>query len=139
MCKNVDYFKDVDIVTFVPISKSRLKERGFNQAQDLAKHIGKIISKPVVSIFNKIDSGKHQAELAQADRLKNLIGSITLADVNENLKGKVVLIVDDVFTTGATLDECSKVLLKLKPKMIKTATFAKTKFNSWSKTQIMSK
>ena len=133
MCANTDYFKDVDIVTFVPISKRRLKERGFNQAQDLATNIGKIISKPVIAIFRKIDNGKHQSELSQADRLKNLVGSIEILENNENFKNKTILIVDDVFTTGATLDECSKVALKLKPKIIKTATFAKTKFNSWFK------
>ena len=68
--------------------------------------------------------------MSQADRLKNLVGSIEILENNENFKNKTILIVDDVFTTGATLDECSKVALKLKPKIIKTATFAKTKFNS---------
>ena len=48
---------------------------------------------------------------------------------NDFIKSKNILIVDDVFTTGSTLNECSKVVKKLKPKTIKTITFAKTKFN----------
>ena len=72
----------------------------------------------------------HQAGGSQKDRLKNLCGSF---EVDEKfageIKGKNILIVDDVFTTGSTLNECAKVIKKLKPNKIVTFTFAKTKFN----------
>ena len=127
---NKDYFEDVDVLTFVPVSKKRKKERGFNQAEEIALHLGMIFNKPVKEFLIKKETGVHQAGLTQKDRLKNLIGSFELnASVEDEIKGKVVLIVDDVFTTGSTLDECSKMIRQKKPKMIKTVTYAKTKFD----------
>ncbi len=128
MTANVDNFKMVEVVTFVPINKARRKERGFNQAEELAKEIAKILNIEVVELLTKSDSTKHQAGLSKAERLENLKGSFVAIEENKSkIKGKVVLIVDDVFTTGATLNECSKVIKKCKPKSIVTTTFAKTK------------
>ena len=130
ICSMKEHFEGVDVLTYVPISKDRLKQRGFNQAEEIAKGIGKKLDIPVIETLSKIAGGKHQVELSQTERYKNLIGSFVVCDnVKDKVKGKVVMIVDDVFTTGSTLNECSKMIKKLKPKQIKTVTFAKTKFN----------
>lgn len=133
MCEIKDYFEGVDIISYVPISNKRRKERGFNQAEEIAKEMGAILNLPVEKLLSKIENKKHQAELSQQERLKNLIGSFVVCDdAKQKIKNKGVLIVDDVFTTGATLSECAKVLKRVASCKIKTVTFAKTKFNNLS-------
>ena len=125
-----DVFEDVDVITFVPVDAKRRKERGFNQAEEIAKELSRLKNICVKNTLIKLASSKHQAGLTQKERLENLKGSFVLIDeAKECVKDKVVLIVDDVFTTGATLFECSKTLKKAKPAKIKTITFAKTKFD----------
>lgn len=129
LMQNNNYFKNVDIITFVPINKKRLNERGFNQAEEIAKEISVLTNIEVLNLLEKSNDSKHQAGLKKKDRLENLKGSFSAVHENaEKIKGKVILIVDDVFTTGATLSECSRIIKKLKPKKIKTLTFAKTRF-----------
>lgn len=126
-----DFFEDVDMIAFVPISKERKKERKFNQAEEIAKYLSKFSGKSLVNLIEKKETGLHQTGLSQMERRKNLKGSFKIVEgLNNQIKGKVVLIIDDVFTTGATLDECSKIIKSLKPKKIKTMTFAKTKFET---------
>ena len=125
-----DVFEDVDVITFVPVDAKRRRERGFNQAEEIAKELSRLKNICVKNTLIKLASSKHQAGLTQKERLENLKGSFVLIDeAKECVKGKVVLVVDDVFTTGATLFECSKTLKKAKPAKIKTITFAKTKFD----------
>jgi hypothetical protein len=79
----------VDYLTFVPIGVKRRKERGFNQAEEIALHLGRIFNKPVKEFLIKKETGVHQAGLTQKDRLKNLIGSFELnASVEDEIKGK---------------------------------------------------
>ena len=134
MCENKTVFDDIDYLTFVPIGNKRKRERGFNQAEEIAREISRITNIEVVDLLEKVGSEKHQAGLSQKERRENLKGTIVLkADKEEFLKGKNVLIIDDVFTTGSTLSECAKVLCTkkgAKPKSIKTYTFAKTKLFS---------
>lgn len=128
MKDTVQEFKDVDILTYVPMSRSRKRERGFNQAEEMAKELSKLMSIPVQELLIKSKNSKNQASLNQSERLKNLKGSFALKSDTKELKNKNILIIDDVFTTGTTLDECSKELKKLRPHKIYTCTFAKTDF-----------
>ncbi len=134
MMINKTYFENIDVITFVPIGLKRRKERGFNQAEELADEIGKLSNIPVLNTLEKIGTERHQAGLSQKDRQKNLSGTFKLIDeVIKELKGKNILLIDDVFTTGATLSECSKVLKsdkRNKPAKICCYTFAKTRLNS---------
>ena len=124
-------FSDFDIITYVPMSLKRRKERGFNQAEEIALEISKVTNVKVLPLLIKIKEGERQAKLNQSNRMKNLIGSFAVSvDFEKEIKGKRILIIDDVFTTGTTLSECSKVIVKHKPEVVKTFTFAKTKFNS---------
>ncbi len=131
MLARSEYFKDVDIITFVPINKSRLRERGFNQSQLLAEYIGNKLGIETLNLLIKKEGGKHQAGLDMKQRLSNPFGTYEFDEENiSKVKGKKVLIIDDVFTTGSTLSECARMIKKLKPYSVRTVTFAKTDFNS---------
>ena len=84
-------------------------------------------------MLTKKGNERHQAGLSQKERQANLSGSILVKDCDEVIKDKVVMIIDDVFTTGSTLSECAKVLKSNKankPSKIYCYTFAKTVYNS---------
>ena len=131
MTEDKTIFEQVDIITFVPMLNKKQKVRGYNQAEEIAREISKIVDLPVIDCLEKISENKNQAKLNKEERLKNLSGIICLCEnVKDDLKGKYVLIIDDVFTTGATLSECAKILKASKPKQINALTFAKTKLNS---------
>lgn len=129
MTSEKDVFEGVDVITYVPVTSKTRRERGFNQAEEIAREISNIVGIEMVCTLSKSDDTKHQAGLSQKERLENLKDSFLLInDAKDKIKGKVVLIVDDVFTTGTTLSECAKALKKAKPAKVKTITFAKTKF-----------
>ena len=133
MVTRKECFDKIDFITFVPIGEKRRKERGFNQAEELAVEIGKLTNIPVIDVLEKLGSERHQAGLSQKERQENLSGTFKLKENINSFKNKNVLLVDDVFTTGATLSECSKVLKsdkKNKPNKVFCYTFAKTKLNS---------
>lgn len=131
MQQNAEYFKDIDYITFVPVTNKRKKERGFNQAEEIAKVLGEFNNIEVIDTLEKLGNGKHQAGLTQKERRENLSGSFSLREnVKEIIKSKNILIIDDVFTTGSTLSECAKALKSArtkKPAKVYCYTFAKTK------------
>lgn len=125
-----DYFVSrkcqADVVTFVPQSAERTRERGFNQAELIAKCFSKLSGIKCVPLLLK--TGKHsnnQASLNFQERQKNMRGTISLIE-GVRADGQRVLLIDDVFTTGATANECAKLIKNLKPKSITVLTFAKT-------------
>ena len=131
MTVDKSFFEEFDLITFVPMGKKRLRARGFNQAEEIAKEISKLVNIPFESLLIKIVENKNQAKLSQKERLENLKGTFEIdLEKEDKIKGKKILIVDDVFTTGATLSECAKVLKSQKPKKVCSITFAKTRFNS---------
>ncbi len=93
----------------VPIHKKRLKFRGFNQTQLLAFQLSRKFDLPLLDCLQRNRFKVGQAKLARKERLKNLKGAISLKAEHE-LSGKSVILIDDVATTGSTLNECSKVL-----------------------------
>jgi len=107
------------IITYVPMHIKKQRKRGFNQAEIIAKEISKKLDKPVVKMLEKIKQTKDQASLNKEARLKNPKGCFSavetrpLKKLRSLIRGRVsVLLVDDVYTSGATMQECSKVLHK---------------------------
>lgn len=96
----------------VPLSKKRLRWRGFNQAEELAKPLSLALQIPLLP--NLLEKNRHsspQATLSAEERKKNIKG--TFRCVNTGLvKGKKILLVDDITTTGATMEECAAVLIE---------------------------
>ena len=99
------------VFTFVPTSKKKLKTRGFNQSYLLAKEVCKNKSLPLKEVLKKTHNTGAQAKLDKFDRAENLRGAFELVlefEVKEGVQS--IVIVDDVFTTGATLNECAKII-----------------------------
>ncbi len=100
-----------DAIVPVPLSKKRRRERGFNQAERIARAVAKSAGAPVCSrVIRKVGERPPQAGLSRAARRLNA-RSAYRARVPAPLEGADVLLVDDVFTTGATVDAASRALL----------------------------
>ncbi|MFA6143029.1 MAG: ComF family protein [Candidatus Omnitrophota bacterium] len=107
--RNPEIIKNIDAVTFVPLNGSRLREREFNQSAVLASHAFKASGIPVIDALDKTKPTKPQNELSRNERLVNLSGAFKVKR-GAQINTKRVLLIDDVMTTGATLDECAGVL-----------------------------
>lgn len=117
-------FCPADFLIPIPITKGSLRKRGYNQASDLALEAGEFLDLPVLDILER-EERQNQADLGREERLHNLKGSMA-AKKDFDLGHKAVILVDDVSTTGATLDEGARVLRLLGAEKIYCATLAKT-------------
>lgn len=99
-----------DMIIPVPSHKDTIKKRGYNQAKILADEIALLSGKPVEEVIIKNVKTKTQKSLSFKDRHKNLENSMTLTD-KKIIKGKNILLVDDILTTGATVNYCSQLLM----------------------------
>ena len=99
-----------DAIVPVPLHPKKLKEREFNQTALLGLHLSRALNMPLLlDSLIKIRETKLQTEVGRTGRLGNLKKAFA---VSENLAGKRLLLVDDVITTGATVSECSSILIK---------------------------
>lgn len=115
-----NYANDFDIITYVPLTKEKRKERSFNQSEYIAKELGKLLNIEVEEFLIKVKVTIEQKTLNFQERKKNLLNSFKLKNI-EKLKDKNVLLVDDIITTCATIDECSRVLSKYAKNVYATA------------------
>jgi len=90
----------------VPLHASRRRQRGFNQADDLARHLGV----PVVRALVRTRATRTQIELPAAQRHRNVRDAFAAAPAAATLAGRSIVLVDDVSTTGATLEACARTL-----------------------------
>jgi len=104
-----DNFQDFILIP-VPLEKRKLKKRGFNQAEEIAKELSKNFKIPVFNnTLIKTKSTPAQVELEKTKRQENIKGVFSCQKI-ELIKNKKILLIDDVFTTGATLEECARIL-----------------------------
>ncbi len=114
----------VDVVVPVPLHQKRKKERGFNQAQIIAKELARIKGIELEDqLLLKIKNVPPQTSLRVEEREKNVSGAYEVRE-KDKIKGNVVLLVDDVYTTGSTIRECSSVLRNVGVKEVKALTVA---------------
>jgi competence protein ComFC len=119
------FFGDCDLLLPIPLHPTRKREREFNQAQLLAQYIGKQIKKPLrTDILYRTKNTLPQADLNRTKRWNNIKNAFTLTSLN-TLKDKSVLLIDDVVTTTATIQEASTVLKKGGARNIRVLSFAK--------------
>lgn len=122
-----EYYSEIDFdyVTFVPLHKKREKSRGFNQSEILAKVIAKNINSKCVLLLIKTMKTKVQRKQTKRERKVNVYGVFDIVQ-NADIDGKTILLVDDVKTTGATINECAKMLNIYGAKAVYAVTFAIT-------------
>lgn len=130
LLKNEKFFQilnSYDTIIPVPISKKRQKERGYNQSFLLGKEIAKwtnlkLENHALIKTRNIVE----QSKLNKKDRTQNVQGVYELRDIEKNiLYNKKLLLLDDIYTTGSTVNECCKILEQAKPKKIGVLTIAK--------------
>lgn len=115
-----------DVVTFVPMHKKRKRKSLYNHSKLLALEIAKNLSLPMKNLLIKAEYSKPQHKLSGNERLKNIKGTFRVNDkAVDFIKGKTILLCDDVLTTGSTLSECCRILEKAGAKDIFCVTFAK--------------
>ena len=133
LLKNEKFFKilkSYDTIIAVPISKKRYKKRGYNQSELIAKEMVKqlLITNKQIKYNNKclfkIKDIIEQSKLNKRERQKNIQGVYKLYN-KELLYNKKILLIDDIYTTGSTVNECCKVLMQAQPKKIGILTIAK--------------
>lgn len=113
----------VDAVTFVPLHIKRRRERGYNQSELLAQEVAARIGRECKPLLKKTVHTSHMVGLNKAQRKERIHGSFVLAE-EANCTDKSVLLIDDVLTTGATANECARVLKEAKCGVVYVLTFA---------------
>ncbi len=117
--------KKYDIIIPVPIHKKRKLQRGYNQTQLIAKEISKNIDiKLCNNVLVKNKNTIAQSKLNKNKRKQNIKGAFKALNV-QNIQGKSVLLFDDIYTTGSTANECSKILKEAGAKIVGVLTIAK--------------
>ena len=108
--KNTNDIWENSVLIPVPLDSKKLQIRGYNQSEELAKELSKVLQIPIITnCLIKIKHTDSQKDLSKAEREKNLEGAFEVKNPEE-IMGKKIFLVDDVYTTGSTMQECAKVL-----------------------------
>jgi len=110
-----------DVVVPVPLHASRRRSRGFNQAMDIARHLGP----PALRALTRTRATPSQTGLPAAQRHRNMRDAFAPAWRAPSLSGRIVVLVDDVSTTGATIDACARVLAQMGAREVRAVTAAR--------------
>ena len=107
---NTENFWKNSVLIPIPLDKNKLKRRGYNQSEEIAKEISKHVKSPVINdVLFKVKKTESKMKLSKEKRENNLIGAFSVKNL-EKIKNKKVFLVDDVYTTGSTMEECATVL-----------------------------
>lgn len=128
ICECLVGFPQIDCIVYVPLTKSSLYKRGYNQGRLLASALSERIFIPVIyGAFKKVKKNRMQKGLKGKQRIENVKGVFKLQK-RSDIKGKSVLIVDDVMTTGATVNEITRLLLNAGAGKVYVATAASVEY-----------
>lgn len=114
----------VDFAVPVPLHKNRLDERGFNQTEEIFREWLLKKNIPLKNLLIRTKFTPKLYDMNKFERQKVLSGVFSPTDEKLNLRGKIILIVDDIYTTGTTAGECAKVLKSLGAKSVRVLAFA---------------
>lgn len=117
-------FCDTQVVVPVPLHKSKFRKRGYNQSESIARGIAEIMGNPVSTTLCKIIPNPTQTKKHRYDRWTNVEGIFALKDPG-SIANKHILLVDDVVTTGATLEACTNALFQAENVKVSIVTVAK--------------
>lgn len=115
---------EYDLITWVPVSEKRRKERGYDQAMLLAMATALWFEDVAVETLKKTVNNQKQSGLDDPSRRRENVKNVYQASDPELIKGKRILLIDDVVTTGATLEEASRTLLKAGASLVVCAALA---------------
>lgn len=115
-----------DSITWVPLSRRRLRKRGYDQAELLAELIAKHLGQRPIRLLKKLRDTPPQSQTGSAEKRRANIAGAYACLHPEQVQGKRILLVDDIVTTGATLSEAAKVLKKAGAKEVICATLARS-------------
>lgn len=131
MCEDKVFMQElsskIDVIVSVPVHKKRFKVRGYNQSSLIAKEIAKLLKIDYhENVLIKDKNIVAQSSLEKLDRVRNIKDAFALGKNADLIKEKNVLLIDDVFTTGATVNECCRLLKKQGASYVIVATIAKS-------------
>lgn len=119
-----DFFETIDIITAVPLHIKKEKNRGYNQSYYFAYGLSEVSKIPLNNnLLKRIINTKTQTQKNRVERIENVQNAFEPVET-KNILGKHILLVDDIVTTGATLEACATTLLTAKTKNISIATIA---------------
>lgn len=115
-----------DILVPVPLHRRRLKERGYNQSELLVHELGRIVGLPIAgAVLTRVKDSSPQARAASVrERYQNVDGAFDCQN-NGEITGRAVIVVDDVCTSGATLEACARALKTAGATLVWGLTFAR--------------
>ncbi len=109
----------------IPLNKKTLRKRGFNQSELIADNLSKKMNLPLITnVLFKEKETIPQAKLLVKERMENVKGVFSVKN-REMIKDKEILLIDDLYTTGTTMEECTKILLKAGAKRVRGAVVAR--------------
>ena len=110
--KGSNFVRDIDLLVPVPLHPKRERQRGYNQSMEICKGISAVTGIPIdYATLRRVVDNKSQTKNSRFDRWKNVEDIFLLANA-EAFAGKHILLVDDVITTGSTIESCAKEILK---------------------------
>lgn len=116
---------EIDAIIPVPLHKKRLRQRGFNQAELLGGVVGKYFDLPVLSALERTRDTHPQFDLAGEARKANVKGAFKVSDTKAVYNKRIILL-DDIYTTGSTIHECSKTLTIAGARRVEVLTLSRT-------------
>ena len=129
------FYPEIDLIVPVPMTKKAVRRRGYNQSVYLVNHLSKLTALPKdTRHLVKIRSTQNQHDLNGKERRQNLKNAFSVSD-NTPFVGKTVLLCDDVYTTGATFDECARTLLAAGAKAVYCLAVASTQLKQTQEEQ----
>ncbi len=116
---------DVDILTSVPVSRRKKWKRGYNHSEEISKLLSGVLKKPYRELLYEKGKRGGQKFLGYRERFLNIINRFGVKK-GVDIGGKRILLVDDIFTTGATINECARVLREEGAENVFSVTIART-------------
>ncbi len=118
------WLSEIDFLSFIPLHRRKRRQRGFDQAQELARECGRLLKIPVQRSLSRIRDTPAQGLTSAVSRQKNVENAFEAVRL-EKIQGKKILLFDDVYTSGSTATEAAKALKKAGAARVYIATIAR--------------
>ncbi len=125
-CINENLAGEFDLISWIPLSRKRLRSRGYDQARLLAEEVCERLSiSPVRTLRKMRDTAPQSRQSDVSKRMANILGAYEVA--SNDVTGKRIILIDDVLTTGSTVSECARILKTAGAEKVYIVTVAKTR------------